>query len=237
MANLKEAWARVEDSVIGTEAYGDLIPPAPELMRLLAAAIREHVRGRVLDAGAGRLTHRFLLAPRADLYVSLDARPTHRELDVVADLLGPLPFRPSTFDAVVCSQVLEHVPEPGRALAGLAEVLRPGGRLVLSVPHLSYLHGLPHDYFRFTRHGIEHLVAQAGLQLVSLEPAAGLLAFVTTPVSMLGLIAACGAAPLRRPALALNRAFVRAVAALDCRLDREKLYAVNYVAVAVKPRA
>lgn len=237
MGSLKEAWARVEDSVIGTERYADLIPPAPEHKRLLDLAVRDHARGRVLDAGAGRLTYRYLLAPRAELYVSLDRCAAHDELDVVADLLRPLPFRPGTFDTIFCAQVLEHVREPWRALAALAEILHPGGHLILSVPHMGFLHGLPHDYYRFTCHGIEHLLERVGLRPLWIEPAAGLLAFVTTPISMLSLIGAFTVSPLRRPALFVNRVFVRAVAALDRRLDPAKLYATNYVAVAAKPAA
>lgn len=52
----------------------------------------------------------------------------------VADVYR-LPFRPSSFDALVLSEVLEHLAEPDRALAEIRRVLRPGGRLLVCVPY------------------------------------------------------------------------------------------------------
>ncbi len=48
--------------------------------------------------------------------------------------INDLPFASGSFDLVICSEVLEHVPDHGRALAEISRVTRPGGRLVLSVP-------------------------------------------------------------------------------------------------------
>jgi SAM-dependent methyltransferase len=53
---------------------------------------------------------------------------------VVADALH-LPFRSEAFSQVVCSEVLEHLPDDRTALAEMAGVLRPGGSLILTVPH------------------------------------------------------------------------------------------------------
>ena len=79
----------------------------------------------------------------------------------MADLTA-LPFREGSFDACINIVTLEHVKEPGRALEEIARSLKPGGSLLLVVPHEWEVHQSPHDYWRFTRHGIRHLLEEAG---------------------------------------------------------------------------
>lgn len=54
---------------------------------------------------------------------------------LVASASGPLPFRPASFDVVVCALVLGHVEDLDRALTAMAALLRPGGHLLLSDFH------------------------------------------------------------------------------------------------------
>jgi SAM-dependent methyltransferase len=61
-----------------------------------------------------------------------------------------LPFGGGTFDAVICSEVLEHVPDPRVVLAEASRVLQPGGRLLIAVPFLYQIHASPHDFGRYT---------------------------------------------------------------------------------------
>lgn len=69
-------------------------------------------------------------------FVQYPHRPAseRRRLHLSGANLLNLPFRPETFDAVICAEVLEHVPDYRSALRELHRVLRPGGRLGLSVP-------------------------------------------------------------------------------------------------------
>ena len=84
-----------------------------------------------------------------------------------------LPFRDASFDTVLCLQVLEHVPRPWRLLDEIARVLRPGGALVLTAPHIWGLHEEPRDYYRFTPFGLRHLSDAAGLRVVAVKALAG----------------------------------------------------------------
>jgi SAM-dependent methyltransferase len=126
---------------------------------------------RVLDLGAGEAPYRELFA-HTDYYTSDWANSVHpgaRAVDFVgsADDL-PLPDR--CFDAVVNTQMLEHVAEPARVLREVHRVLVPGGRFFLSVPLVWELHEEPYDFYRYTKHGLAHLLEQAGFVELTIEP-------------------------------------------------------------------
>ena len=136
-------------------------------------------RGLVLDAGSGRGGWRDIILENAEKREGLDMQALEgEELDWVADLTD-MPKVPSErFDAVVCHQVLEHVREPEKALSEINRVMKNDGHLVLSVPHLSRLHELPHDYFRYTPNGIVHMAEKCGFEVKELKTAGGLLTFL-----------------------------------------------------------
>src|SRR5439155_21033443 len=93
-------------------------------------------------------------------------------LEVLAEL-GALPFRDATFDAAIHIVTVEHMREPGRELREIARVIKPQGPLLIAAPHEWEVHQAPHDYFRFTRYGLEYLLLSAGMKIVYLRPAGG----------------------------------------------------------------
>ena len=60
---------------------------------------------------------------------------------------------------------IEHLREPGRALAEMARTLAPGAPLLMAAPHEWEVHQAPHDYFRYTRYGLAYLLEQAGFEV------------------------------------------------------------------------
>jgi SAM-dependent methyltransferase len=69
-----------------------------------------------------------------------------------------LGIRDASFEVVLCTEVLEHVPDPQRAIDEMYRVLVPGGQLLLTTRFLFPIHDAPHDYFRFTKYGLRHLL-------------------------------------------------------------------------------
>ena len=63
------------------------------------------------------------------------------------------------YDLILCLNVLEHVFDTARAVRNLHAALVPGGRLIVAVPFAFPLHDEPHDYYRFTRHALERMLA------------------------------------------------------------------------------
>lgn len=130
---------------------------------------------RLLDAGAGEGQYRNLFPhvryTGLDLAVG-DSSWNYAGLDVLGDLCR-LPFGDGCFDAALNIVTLEHVRDPHQVLREIGRVLRPGGELLLVVPQDWEVHQSPHDYFRYTRHGVKHLLEQAGFAQIRIEPGGG----------------------------------------------------------------
>jgi len=140
------------------------------------AAVEEYARGRLLDVGCGQRPFLDVLERHARTCVGLETDrsryPDEPRPEVWGSALS-LPFEDRVFDTVVAFQVLEHVPEPARAVAEMARVLRPGAHLILTAPHMWGIHEEPEDYFRFTGYGLAYLADAAGLQVLRVAPLAG----------------------------------------------------------------
>jgi SAM-dependent methyltransferase/uncharacterized protein YbaR (Trm112 family) len=69
-----------------------------------------------------------------------------------------IPYADGAFDGVVAQAVLEHVIDPGRCVAEIHRVTRPGGLLYVEVPFMQQVHGGPYDFTRWTKTGLRSLV-------------------------------------------------------------------------------
>lgn len=120
---------------------------------VLCASIQPAAHDQVLDVGCGagwflaRIAERYAEAQRPALFVGVEASRAQAKLAAqrLSDLrygaglavlanAEALPFADRTFHWVTCSETLEQVRDPGRAIAEMARVLVPGGRLLISVP-------------------------------------------------------------------------------------------------------
>lgn len=131
--------------------------------------------GCVLDAAAGESRHRGRFTRQRYVGVDLavgDAAWDYRGLDVQADL-ERLPFCSASFAGAISVVTLEHVREPLLVLREVRRALRPGCPLLLVAPQMWEVHQAPHDYFRYTRYGLEYLLERAGFEDVSIEPMGG----------------------------------------------------------------
>jgi SAM-dependent methyltransferase len=125
----------------------------------------EYVRGKLLDVGCGRKPYKDTYFSRATAYTGVDFLTERSQPDIVASALD-LPLEDQSFDTVVSTELLEHVPDPLRALREMHRVLKPDGHLILSTPMYWPRHEIPHDYFRYPYDGLLYLINESGFELV-----------------------------------------------------------------------
>jgi SAM-dependent methyltransferase len=136
-------------------------------------AIRDAMRGRVLEIGNGRIGRRGCFQPpvagvQCWLYLDLSSLPQpHIQADI-----EQLPLGAGRFDTVVCLEVLEYVPGYQKALQEMSRVLKPGGTLIMATPFLHRADAMQ-DYWRFTQHSLRRLVEHTGLQVKSVRAQGG----------------------------------------------------------------
>jgi SAM-dependent methyltransferase len=175
-----------------TDAYDKLISASgqnsPNRWRDRKAALTPHKQsGALLDMGCS--SGAFLESLRGDGW-KLHGIEMSSECAKIAEarsgaqvLVGNIvdaPFRSESFDVITCFDVLEHLYEPRRVLAKVADWLKPGGIFYVLVPNVaaaearafgSYWHGLelPRHLFHYSPASLKFLAESAGLRPVSLE--------------------------------------------------------------------
>lgn len=216
---------------------------------IAAQAANIHQGQRVLDVGAGTApyrslfshcdyrTHDFGQAP------SLEGR--YAQLDYVSDIIS-IPVPDQSFDVIICTEVLEHVPEPIRAIQEFARILKSGGRLLLTAPLGSWLHMEPfHFYGGYTSYWYRRFLPEAGFTIECIEKNHGFFTFfgqeairfsrLIDPryVSKRGLTQ-CALALLWLVTLPLFRGLLPVLANLLDQLELEHIATVGYYVAAVK---
>ncbi|MDH4185754.1 MAG: class I SAM-dependent methyltransferase, partial [Nitrospira sp.] len=212
----------------------------------LAASLRPG--SRVLDAGAGEcryrenFSHCRYQAQDSAQYAGTGAgvlaeRWSYGRLDYVCDITE-IPVEDQCFDAVLCTEVLEHVPQPIAALKELSRVLVKGGGLFLSAPLGSGLHQQPHHYYGgYTPHFYRRFLPECGLELRELKPIGGLMRNVAQETYRAGRVLT-EQAPQELTTIArflLTDWLPKYIAAFDAKIPVEE-FTVGYLVEAVKVR-
>lgn len=137
---------------------------------------------RILDAGAGELQNKIYCSHLN--YISQDiceydgsgnktglhtGKWDTKKVDIISDIIA-IPEPNSSFDVILCSEVLEHLPDPLAALSEFQRLLKPGGILILTAPFASLVHFAPYHYSTgFSRYWYEYHLPKKGFKIQSLE--------------------------------------------------------------------
>jgi SAM-dependent methyltransferase len=121
---------------------------------------RADIRGHCLEFRDDSYTHRFGGGAVAKLDI-LHLDDSHPAATIVADLTKPNDVPSNAFDCIVCTQVLHLIFEVEKAVAEMWRILKPGGVLLATVPHISMCDPGWHEVWRFTPEGLGALVGKA----------------------------------------------------------------------------
>jgi SAM-dependent methyltransferase len=154
-----------------------LFSPLFIIKKLQRDVLKKHAQllnGNIIDIGCGAKPYKEYTT--SSRYIGMD-ESEGASCDVRAGAVS-IPFKPDSFDSVICTEVLEHLDEPGKCILEIERVLRSGGYLYVTVPQSWGLHYEPHDYWRFTRYGIEYLLKKHDFEIVDIERLGGIFSMV-----------------------------------------------------------
>lgn len=228
--------------------------------RTLRSCVRRFSRSvgggaRVLDAGAG--LHPYMQFFSHCRYESCDFQQCDEFYSNITDArrqqiarrhtyvcpIDKIPVAAATYDVILCTQVLEHVPYPANAIAEFERILKPSGRLFLTVPQGYGIHGEPFNFFYFTKYGLALLLSDGGFEDITTVERGGYFYYLydrlayAIPRVVMGykrwrLIAIAALLPLH-----ILLAYVLGPVLLLLEpLDLEKRFTLGYVATATKRR-
>ena len=194
----------------------------------------------LLDVGAGDCQYKPYFVGKCK-YISQDVGGkdkcfTYDQIDIRSEIYN-IPLPDASADIILCTQVLEHLKYPVRALKEMHRLLKPGGRLYLTVPFAADEHMLPYDYFRYTRYGLDFLMREQGFLPPEISPQGG--RFIMMGKNIKDLLPLLTSRPALQKTLWLLQApvvvpLLFVLYFLDT-LDKDKHLTHNYDVIARKP--
>ncbi len=131
-------------------------------------AFAPEISGKLLDVGCGTMPYRNLfdsVNEYVGLEISRDGFLGEKNGKYYYDGIH-FPFDDNTFDGILCNQVLEHVFNPDDFLQEMKRVLRPQGKILLTVPFVWDEHEQPYDYARYSTFGLKALLEKQGFKWI-----------------------------------------------------------------------
>lgn len=135
----------------------------------------KYYKGILIDLGCGSAPYKDFFLQYANTYVGIDWTNTlhNSKADLVSNLNERIELADNYADTIISLSVMEHLCEPQRFLNESYRVLKNDGTIILQVPFMWWIHEAPHDYFRFTPHGLKYVFEKAGYQDIYIQPTTG----------------------------------------------------------------
>jgi SAM-dependent methyltransferase len=134
-----------------------------------------NAQGVLFDVGCGIKPFESIFAPFVESYIGLEYSPESGYRGNAADFCGDaakLPLADECVDTILCTEVMEHVHDPERAISEFARVLRPGGIIITTAPFVYPIHD-KYDFFRYSPDGLAAIMKRHGLEIEKVEPLSG----------------------------------------------------------------
>lgn len=131
-------------------------------------SLATELEGKLLDFGCGSKPYKELFSVKE--YIGVDVEKSGHsheaeEIDVYYDGKS-LPFEDESFDSIFSSEVFEHIFNLSEIITELHRVLKPGGKMLVTVPLVWDEHEAPFDFGRYTSFGIKSLLESKGLKVI-----------------------------------------------------------------------
>lgn len=204
----------------------------------LEKRIKKYCSGRLIDIGCGIKPYFEMTAPYVDEHIGVDHEETFHDRSNI-DIFGSaykMPVESEDYDTVLCTDVLEHLEEPGKAIAEACRVLKPGGYAIYTVPLFWHLHEEPRDFYRYTKYGLHYLFEKNGFKIVEIKVLSGF--FVTFAQELVYYIQRLRRGGKVNPMwwlVPIFSFFIQLSAYLLNKIDNSEEFTIEYIVVARKP--
>jgi len=141
-----------------------------------ADAIERHAKGVLVDLGCGQAPFFQIYKDKVSESIGVDwPGGLHQQssVDVFSDLNEKVDLDENVADTILCTDVLEHIYKPSRLWGEMYRISKPGGKVIVGVPFLYWIHEAPHDYHRYTRFALRRYAEDAGFEVLELFPVGG----------------------------------------------------------------
>jgi SAM-dependent methyltransferase len=125
------------------------------------------LEGTILDLGGDKRSNYHELIKGNHTITTVNLFP-ETGCDIIADLEIPLPIKNGSYNNVLALNVLEHIYHFQQFISESYRVLTPQGKIIIAVPFMFQVHGSPHDFFRYTRQSLEHMLKDAGFENINI---------------------------------------------------------------------
>ena len=145
----------------------------------------KYYKGHLVDLGCGEAPYKEFFLQHADSYTGVDWTKTlhNSQADIVSDLNKKIEMKDNNADTLVSLSVIEHLSEPQIFLNEAYRVLKKGGYFILQVPWQWQIHEAPHDFFRYTPHGLKYIFEKAGFEILEIIPISGFFSTSLTKIN------------------------------------------------------
>ncbi|QVW33808.1 class I SAM-dependent methyltransferase [Geobacter sulfurreducens] len=130
---------------------------------------------KVVDIGCGSKPYENLLKPYCREHIGIDHELSMHDINRV-DRIGSaysINAIDEEFDAAICTAVLEHLEEPGKAIHECSRVLKKGGIAIYTIPFIWHIHESPRDFYRYSEYGLRYLFEKNGFEIEEIKALSG----------------------------------------------------------------
>jgi len=138
--------------------------------------IEKFASGLLLDLGCGNVPLYQMYQDYVSDNICVDWGSSFHDnpyLDHEANINNGVPLADNIFDTILMTDVLEHISNPELVMGEVSRLLKPKGKLILTVPFLYKIHEKPYDYFRYTEFSLRMFCQKNNLDILYLEPYGG----------------------------------------------------------------
>jgi len=188
-----------QDMVTGRNTiFQSIIDLVPKNLRLLINPQRKYIETFVqkaakelditkllLDAGSGPSPYRHYFRCKYEA-TEIYSAPN---IDFVCSLIN-IPKKENTYDAILNTEVLEHVPDPDNVIKEMYRVLKKGGKLFMTAPQMYCIHQEPYNFYYFTEYALLKMLTKAGFNVddITIKPRGGYFIALVTMIRENGIL-------------------------------------------------